>query len=34
MDKKDLYEDVTDSVCKSIEDSEKIRKSLAPILEQ
>lgn len=34
MDRKDSYEAVTDSVRKSIEDSEKIRESIAPILEQ
>lgn len=34
MDRKDSYEEVTDSLLKAIEDSEKIRESIAPILEQ
>ena len=34
MDKKDSYEGITDSVRKSIEDNEKIRDSVIPILEQ
>ena len=34
MDKKDSYEGITDSMCKRIEDNEKIRDSVVPILEQ
>ena len=34
MDKKASYEGITDSVRKSIEDNEKIRESVTPILEQ
>lgn len=34
MDKKDSYEGITDSMRKSIEDNEKIRDSVVPILEQ
>lgn len=34
MDKMDEYEDITDLMRKSIEDNDKIRESVAPILEQ
>ena len=34
MDKKDSYEGITDSMRKSIEDNEKIRDGVVPILEQ
>ena len=34
MDKNDSYEGITDSMCKRIEDNEKIRDSVVPILEQ
>lgn len=34
MDKKDSYEEITDSTRKSVENIEKIRESVAPILEQ
>ena len=34
MDRKDLYEEITDTACKSVENIKKIKESVAPILEQ